>query len=75
MKKAKGYTSIHLLFIFLFLFICVSWIKNLLMLIDCDFEAPYKAEVVHTIGLIPPAAMVTAWIDIDDTPKGKEGDN
>lgn len=42
-----------------------SWIGNLVKLTDCDFEANYRCEVVHGIGVIPPAAVVTVWFDSD----------
>lgn len=42
----------------------VGWVKNIMKLADCDFEAPYKAEVVHAIGLVPPVGMVTGWLDM-----------
>lgn len=41
-----------------------GWVKNIIKLSDCDFQAPYKAEVVHTVGLIPPVGMVTGWINV-----------
>lgn len=40
-----------------------GWIQNLIKLSECDFQAPYKCEIVHTVGLIPPVGMVTGWID------------
>ena len=40
-----------------------GWVKNLIKLNECDFEAPYKAEIIHTIGLIPPIGMITGWLD------------
>lgn len=45
----------------------VVWIVNLARLFSCDFESPYKCEIAHSVGiLIPPAAIVTVWIDTDD---------
>ena len=41
----------------------ICWGVNIYKLINCDFEAPYKGEIVHGIGIIPPAAFVTVWID------------
>jgi hypothetical protein len=41
-----------------------GWVKNIIKLSECDFEAPYKAEVVHAVGIIPPVGMVTGWLDI-----------
>ena len=42
-----------------------SWVTNLFKLTDCDFVAPYKCEAIHAAGLIPPVALVTAWIGSD----------
>ena len=41
-----------------------GWVKNIIKLSECDFEAPYKAEVVHAVGLIPPVGMITGWLDM-----------
>jgi len=46
------------------LVVATGWVKNLIKLVDCDFDAPYKAEVIHTAGLIPPVGMVTGWLDL-----------
>lgn len=42
----------------------VGWVKNIYKLTECDFEKPYKAEVIHTVGLIPIVGAVTGWIDV-----------
>lgn len=45
----------------------VSWIVNIRQLTECDFEfdsaVAAKCEVIHIIGLIPPASLVTVWLD------------
>lgn len=41
-----------------------GWVKNIIKLSECDFQAPYNAEVVHAVGLIPPVGMVTGWLDV-----------
>ena len=46
------------------LVVVIGWVKNVIKLSECDFEAPYKAEVVHTIGLVPFVGMVTGWLDV-----------
>jgi len=56
--------KIMLLQIIVVAVIGTGWIKNIIKLSGCDFEAPYKAEIVHGIGLLPPVCMVTGWIDI-----------
>ena len=44
--------------------IVVGWVKNLIKLTNCDFEAPYKCEVVHVVGLAPPIGAITGWLDM-----------
>ena len=41
-----------------------GWVKNIVKLSSCDFKAPYKAEVIHAVGIIPPVGMVTGWLDL-----------
>tara|TARA_R110000851_G_scaffold313298_1_gene474845 strand:- start:38 stop:217 length:180 start_codon:yes stop_codon:yes gene_type:complete len=41
-----------------------GWVKNIIKLSECDFEAPYKAEVIRVIGVIPPVGAVVGWIDL-----------
>ena len=40
-----------------------GWVKNVVKLSECDFKAPYKAEVIHAVGIIPPIGMVTGWLN------------
>jgi len=48
--------------ILIWLYFVVCWIVNLVKLLNCDFEGPsWKEEIIHAIGLIGPAAGVTAW--------------
>lgn len=37
----------------------LAFVFNIVKLTDCDFEAPYRCEAIHGIGLFPPAAIVT----------------
>ena len=57
--------------IVILIIIGVGWVKNLIKLSDCDFEAPYKCEVVHAVGIIPPVGMVTGWLNFDEQPTGE----
>ena len=41
-----------------------GWVKNVIKLAGCDFESPYKCEVVHGVGLVPPVGMITGWLDV-----------
>lgn len=44
--------------------VLIGWVKNVIKLSECDFEAPYKAEVIHGVGIIPPVGMVTGWLNV-----------
>lgn len=55
--------EIILIKIAILLIIGTGWIMNILKLVDCDFEKPYKCEILHGIGLVPPIGMVTGWIN------------
>lgn len=53
-----------LIIVIMWLFLTVSWIKNIYELTECDFESPYKCEVIHGIGIpIPPVSWISAWVD------------
>lgn len=45
----------------LWIYIPVAWIINLVKLLNCDFAEPYKDEIIHLIGLVPGASMITCW--------------
>lgn len=43
----------------------VAYVINVIKLSECDFQAPYRCEVIHVVGLFPPAQIVTSWFDSD----------
>lgn len=44
-----------------------GYIANIYKLTDCDFDKPYKAEVIRVVGIVvPPVGCVTGFIHIDD---------
>jgi hypothetical protein len=54
-------------FLFIVLiFAGTGYVKNIIKLTQCDFEAPYKAEVIHTAGLlVPPVEMIVGWFNLN----------
>jgi len=50
--------------VIILLVVGVGWTKNIIKLAHCDFKAPYKAEVIHAVGLLPPVGMVTGWLNL-----------
>lgn len=40
----------------------ICWIVNLVKFIGCDFDSPWKEELIHAVGIfIPPASVITVW--------------
>ena len=48
--------------------ICIAgWGMNIFKLVQCDFEEPYKAEVIRIIGVVvPPVGVVTGFLDLGE---------
>lgn len=46
------------------IFLAATYSVNLVRFVNCDFEQPYKAEVVYGSGLVLPSFVVTAFMDL-----------
>ena len=45
----------------------IGWVMNGHKLVNADFKAPYKEEIVRTIGVIVPlAGGLLGWINIEE---------
>jgi hypothetical protein len=45
----------------------VGWVMNMVAFVQCDFQAPYKAEVLRGLGVfVPPVGVIEGWITIKD---------
>lgn len=45
------------------LFLLTCWVINANKFFQCDFEGPWKEEIVHGIGLVfPPTSIFTVWL-------------
>lgn len=43
----------------------IGYAMNLYGFFTCDFQAPYKAEVIRGIGVVNPAiGCITGWINL-----------
>lgn len=62
-NRSNAMFPVALVVIALWLCFITAWFVNGYKLIQCDFEAPYKGEIVHAIGLVPPLAVFTVWSD------------
>ena len=44
-----------------------GWGSNIYKLTKCDFEAPYKSEILRGIGIaVPPVGAVCGYLDLPD---------
>ena len=50
----------------------VGWSLNLYKLVHCDFEAPYKTEIIRTVSILPVIGMFTGWMTIGEEEKTAE---
>jgi hypothetical protein len=70
-NKEHGYTAIELMaliaIITLLIVIPVGWVKNIIKLSECNFEKPYKAEVIRGVGVpVIPMGAIVEYMDIED---------
>lgn len=54
----------------LIVFVCcigfAPWLINGYKFINCDFEASYRCEIIHGLGVVmPPASLFTVWFGHD----------
>jgi hypothetical protein len=56
-------SSFGIIVLSIWLLIIGSWVGNLFKLLNCDFEPSYKGEIIHAIGLVPIASVITVWYD------------
>lgn len=63
-EKTKLYLMIILSIIPVMAF--TGWVMNFYKLFHLDFKQPYKAEIIRTIGVVPPIGAVIGWMDIND---------
>lgn len=66
MKNMKGFTLFEIIVFIALIILFVGWVKNIIKLSKCDFESPYKCEVFHTIGIIPPLGAVIGYMNFEE---------
>lgn len=46
----------------IYAFFIICWIVNLVQFLKCDFEAPYREEIIKLVGIIiAPVSAITVW--------------
>lgn len=48
-----------------------GWVNNIVKFTECDFESPYKCEVIRGIGIAPiaPMGVITGYMDLENDGK------
>ena len=70
MRNSAGASIIMLSIL---VFGCLGWFIYVYRLTQCDFEAPYKAEAIRTVGIFAaPVGCIVGYIDIEDGKKQHE---
>jgi hypothetical protein len=42
-----------------------GWWMNIVAIMDCDFETPFKAETIRIVGIfVAPVGCVAGWVDL-----------
>ena len=41
----------------------IGYIKGVIKFANCDFEKPYKAEIIHGIGICCGTGVITGWMN------------
>lgn len=69
--KAKGIVG-GLFILALTIVLLVGYVNDILKLVKCDFEAPYKAEVIYGVGAVTGLGAIIGYINIPDGKKVEE---
>lgn len=64
-------TILALFILIIFFASIIGWGKNIIKLFKADFEAPYKNEIIRTIGVFTPLGCIVGFMDINDRPRNK----
>jgi hypothetical protein len=53
--------------ILIYFLIIFGWARNIYLLAQCNFNEPFKTEVIRGVGIIVfPIGVVTGYISMDD---------
>ena len=65
MRNKNGVVDVfQLVILVIWLLAIVGYVLNIVKLVQCDFKSPYKAEVIHGVGVITPISIVTGYLNL-----------
>ena len=65
-NKQKGFISLTGFVLIIYLVFLTGYVMNIVKFVRLDFKAPYKAEVIRGIGIVPPIGGVLGYIKVTD---------
>lgn len=74
MSKRKGFALLGVLIVIVVIGLVggIGYVRNIIGLTRCDFQAPYKAEVIRAVGVVvPPVGAIVGWIGVEDVSETK----
>ena len=63
MKVGGVVLIIYFIYYVVLLFLLIGYVKDIIHLIHCDFNAPYKAEIIYGIGACSGLGGILGWIN------------
>ena len=61
MKSLFQFTGFWIILFYIYWAVC--WVVNLIKFIGCDFEGPWREEIIHAVGVfLALPSLVTAWL-------------
>jgi hypothetical protein len=55
------------LYLVISIFACAGWVLNLAKFVQCDFDTPFKTEIVRGTGVVVPViGAVVGYMDIGE---------
>lgn len=61
--------GMFILVIILWILGIIGEIRCIVKMVQCDWNAPYKAEILYTAGTFTGAGAIIGWINIPDGPQ------
>lgn len=65
-RNGNGWIIGAALSMLLLIFLFIGEVKCIVKAVNCDWEAPYKAEVIYTASACTGVGAIVGWINIKD---------